>query len=86
MDSDRKLFVVDQLVWARRQKENNQSIYVDDYLGNTYGGGVFWPGGEESIILSMGFRNYEKEVGSLGITALLIVFGEGLMVFRYGFR
>ena len=45
------------------QEENNQSIYVDDYLGNTYGGGVFWPGGEESIILSMGFRNYGERSG-----------------------
>ena len=45
------------------QEDNTQSIYFGDYLGNTYGGGVFWPGGKESVILSMGLRNYGERSG-----------------------
>ena len=45
------------------QEENTESIIVYDYLDRTYGGGSFWPWGEESIILSMGFRKYGERSG-----------------------
>ena len=62
------------LVAQSRKKTQNQSLFMITSTGHT--GRVVLALGEESSSCRWAFGNTEKEVGSLGTTALHIVFGE----------